>query len=151
MSTVKTIKNVKIKKIEKTIGHIKYINIINDEYSGSEIENLNLTIEDEEVVEVSLNGLNVGFDIKTTTYCCGLLELGELSCDLQIAPIELTKLLDYCVQRVNGKTLMINTNGVGYSKVFEQALAKCKYFKLVKTFINDNSGNTVKIWISNND
>jgi hypothetical protein len=152
MSTVKAIKNVKVEQIKDSFeDNLKYIDNNDTDNCGNKIESLNLVINDEEVVNVSLSGANVDFEIRSTTFCCGLLELGELNCNSSVSPLELSKLLDYCVGRANGKTLMINTNGVSYSVIFEKALVKSKYFKLVKTFKNGNSGNTVKIWISNND
>lgn len=122
--------------------------------SYSSIKELKLEIVDCGVVDLMIDTIDdVYFRIEDTEFCCGLLELGEIHCSKGIPIKELASVLDRAVECVseNKNTLIINTNGKDASIIFEKALAKCKYWTLVKTFKNGNSGNTIKMWISNND
>ncbi len=94
---------------------------------------------------------SVGMVTNTLPYCCGIIELGELSADKGAPSKELAEILDTIVINTKGKSFIVNTNGIGVSLVFEAALAKCKYFTLVKSFKNNGNGNIIKVWLSNNE
>lgn len=92
----------------------------------------------------------MAFNIEDLPYCCGINELGDLECDKNFPTDQLTKILDMYISNGSQKTSIINTNGNGSCIKYEIALAKCKNWTLVKTFKSPSSGNTIKMWISNN-
>jgi hypothetical protein len=106
------------------------------------------------------NNINFGtdyFDFETNTLlnCCGVVEIGAINLSKNFPEKDVLTILEYLLSiytKDNGKsyTFIINTNGKNDCVRFEQILAKCKYFTLVKTFTNINSGSTIKMWISKN-
>jgi hypothetical protein len=121
-----------------------------------EYKNEDFDFDDNNGFEITLNDLKIEFCINRLPYCCGILELGSLN-HKRITPNaelvaikEVSSFLDKFVE-YKGLTFMINTNGKAPCILFEKALAKCKNWVLVKEFVNSNSNNTIKMWISNNE
>jgi len=138
-----SIDNTDFKDVDSLVSYIY------DEYSDFEDHAHSIVLDDSEI-NISTNLL---------PYCCGVVEIGELSYSFKhrLVPVfelkaikELSNFLDKLVE-YKGKTFMINTNGKNSSVMFEKALAKCKNWVLVKEFVNFNSNNTIKMWISNNE
>ena len=82
-------------------------------------------------------------------YCCGLSELGELSCDKGFPGF--SEILDFIAVDNKGHTFIMNTNGKGSSIHFERELAKCKYWTKIKQFKNASGGNTITVWMTNTE
>lgn len=97
----------------------------------------------------SKNGI-LRFNIEDIPGCCAIQEIKDIKCD-NFDIKDTTAILDYIGSIKKGITFMINTNGIRDCVPFEQALSKCKYFTLVKTFKNANTGNIIKIWLSNQE
>ncbi len=100
--------------------------------------------------------VGITFQLETLPHCCGIHEIGDLSTDINNnnkskALKGLVEVLDTTASEYTGNTLILNTNGKANSLIFDEALAKCKYWTLVKTFKNKNSGNTIKMWVTNNN
>lgn len=113
------------------------------------VDGFDWTSIDNEEYELILGEHNMQFVFNGLPTCCGIGELGELQ-DGNTPITVITKFLDEMASHLKNKTLMINTNGRGGALAFDKALMKTKSFKLIKTFKN-TSGNTVKIWLSNNE
>jgi len=92
-----------------------------------------------------------GFYVEQLPYCCGILELGDLTAHKDIHIPDVTKFLDLITNQEKGITLMINTNGKADCIIFEKALAKCKNWICVKQFKNANSNNIISMWVSKNE
>jgi len=118
----------------------------------------------EELVEANLCGSSTDHDIRLVDtdleytveelpFCCGIYELGNLQISNAQKSIQndLTKYLDLLVANTKHKTLMINTNGIDASKFIEESLIKCKNWTAAKKFRNGTGGNTITMWVSNND
>lgn len=95
-------------------------------------------------------------------FCCGVLEFGNLQAwpglikgdkagFLKAAGSFLRKaVLAETVTKDKCRTIMVTTNGTGPSVLWEEALAESKAFVCVKEFVNMNSRNKLKIWLSSN-
>lgn len=83
-------------------------------------------------------------------YCCGIIEFGDLQTRGNIPQKNFNELMALKLHSLSGVTVMINTINSEGLKHFEDLLTKCPYFVLVKEFINPNSKNTIKMWVSNN-
>lgn len=127
-------------------------------YENNDLKKKSTNVDDvmEDVVDngslhiTSNKGDRIAFETNSTPFCCGLIELGELRLGTNKGAVDFAaKVLDSAVRNTK-YTLIINTNGIGPSVVFEKALAKCKYWQLVKTFPNPGSRNTLKLWVSKN-
>lgn len=92
---------------------------------------------------------NSDFSLEPLPMCCGISEVGNLS--VSDNHPKLTEILDVLVASNKGKTLILNTNGDRVSLIYDKALTKCKYWTLVKSFKNSGTGNTIKVWMSNNE
>lgn len=94
--------------------------------------------------------------------CCGIMNVGVLTSrrPSKSTTATFTKYITECLTRLASSqfepknksciTVMITTNGRGDNILWEEMLSKCKAFTLVKEAKNINSGNTIKIWLSNN-
>lgn len=154
MNTVNKTKKVKLKDPEELATYPQYIpsnfNTIEDE--------LKLGDDVDVVVYIKLNKTTetkFGFYCNQLPYCCGVYELGDITCSKELKPQHINKMLDISLQSVtnpNGrsKTVIINTNGVGPCVPLEAALKVNKNFTMVKEFVNTSSGAKIKMWISNN-
>jgi len=145
------VKTVQVKEIK--VPH--YNNAYNGE-EGTSLSDVLDICDDGERIQLTITDIynketNINLFISNLPYCCGVFELGEISVSRDINITDVTKVLDTLVTKNTNFTLMINTNGIEDSIIFEKALAKCKYFTLVKTFKNRNSKNIIKMWVSNND
>lgn len=150
---VTPVKKVEVKIIKTVEVYPKY----EDPDSGivvNSIEELKINLEDCVDLNVTLsknNLTNISFSSEELPHCCGIHEIGNLSADRDFPVKELTKILDRLVEsKPNQRTTLINTNGKSSSIVFELALAKCKYWTLVKTTPNPGTSSIIKMWISNN-
>ncbi len=161
MAIVKTVKRVGVKEpitkkiIKPIVEKITFSS--NSDDSVNKINELTINFddsdEDEEIsIESNINGNKYfNFSISQLPHCCGINEIGEFSLTNGFNIKQLTEILDLLVSNSgSGKTAIINTNGRESSIMLEEALLKCKRWVLVKSFINSNSKNTVKMWISNN-
>lgn len=85
--------------------------------------------------------------------CCGLAVIGGFTLTKDFPAQELTTILDGFVSNphAKGKTMQITTAENSTCLRMAAALSKCKYWTAVKTFKNQNSGNNVTIWVSNNE
>lgn len=90
----------------------------------------------------------IEFELLGFSTCCGMTEIGNLNATDSTG---ITELLDSIASSNKGHTYMITTNGRNASKYYEAALAKCKYWTKVKSFVNKNSKNTIQVWMSNNE
>jgi len=89
------------------------------------------------------------WDLNDLPFCCGIMEIGQLSLRKEFPKNILKGVLDAFV--FNQKfTFVINTNGKDSSIQVEAALKECKNWTLVKTFESPNTKNTIKMWVSNN-
>lgn len=150
--------NKKVEKIVVKEVYPKYTLNDVDEDKDTNLDNilelLNLGNDelDSIYIETSIStSFTINFTSTELPHCCGIYEIGDLSTNGNIDITELTKILDGLVRTVKKKTLIINTNGKGVSVYFEKALAKCKYFTMVKSFKNGGTSSTIKMWISNNE
>ncbi len=166
MNTKLTFKNkvtpitkVKVPAAKKV--EAKYPKYVSNNGTGEELGTLTEAFQDDnniedgysvdiEVMEAANSPSKyVSFDVAMLPNCCGVLEIGHLNVANTFPVEELTNLLDLSVQEAGGRTLIMNTNGKSDSIIFEMAIVKCKYWSLVKTFKN-TTGNTIKMWVSNN-
>ncbi len=95
------------------------------------------------------NEYHVNFNIEQLAHCCAVLEIGELNIDSRFPIKNLIEILDI-IPTVNKETIVINTNGVDSSILFEQALIKCKNWTKVKSFKSKSGNRTIIMWVSNN-
>lgn len=110
---------------------------------------LNDYINDGESLDLDCNRKPAFYaDVAQLPNCCGIYELGSIDFNGFKDEIKFFNTLAICK---TGKTLMINTINVGQSAILAKVLAKCSNWTLVKTFKNSGSGNTIKIWMSNNN
>ena len=110
---------------------------------------LNDYIDDGESLDLDSNRKPAFYaDIAQLPNCCGIFELGSICFTTFKDEIKFFNALAVCK---TGKTLMINTINTGESARLAEVLAKCSNWTLVKTFKNSGSGNTIKIWMSNNN
>lgn len=90
----------------------------------------------------------LSFDCRNLGNCCGVTELGSLR-GTEV-PVDVIKnVFDEIASTNKGRTFIVNTTA--NQKVFNQALSRCEYFTLVKSFKNANTGNMINIWLSNNE
>jgi len=145
---VVTLVKTTTKKIE-TVKSDKYNLNGEDGNIDDMIELLNDYVDSDEMLNLDLNRSTV-FDceINKLPNCCGIFELGSISFNTFKDEIKFFNALAICK---TGKTLMINTINTGPSARLAEVLAKCVNWTLVKTFKNSGSGNTIKIWMSNNN
>lgn len=128
-----------------------------DSNSGEHHGSLEALVEDIDEIaggdyfSFKFNNKSIQFNVEQLPYCCGILELGELSAAGDVNIPDLIKFLDLIVNQQKGITYMINTNGKGDSIIFEKALAKCKNWICVKQFKNANSNNIISMWVSKNE
>lgn len=118
----------------------------------SEINDYDLDDETCHSFQTPTGGI-IAFDTDITKYCCGLLELGELSRidSKKVTQKEFNKLMKYLLTHTRSGALMItivNTITAG-SYTWKQYLDNCSIFKKVHTFLNPNSGNTLITYITN--
>lgn len=158
------VKKVVISKKEKKLSNYP-IYYINGESTNSLDDLVKVylrdTIEDYDddfnlKIDISINSNtrvkpSVKMNFQKQAFCCGIYELGSLIISPSFPNNELTKILDSISNSIRGRTLLLNTNGREASIAFEKALSNCKEWTLVKAFKNSNSGNTIKMWVSNND
>lgn len=85
--------------------------------------------------------------------CCGVCVMGGFTLDRDFPAQDLTTILDDLVSHpdVKGQTMQITTAQNATCLKMAASLSKCKYWTAVKTFKNQNSGNYVTIWVSNNE
>jgi hypothetical protein len=108
---------------------------------------------DTDRIEVSYGNDEFNCRVDEAPYCCAVLELGDITVSHTFPQVAFNKLMKVATKKWQdhkGATvnygIMINTNGKDTH--LEELLSKCPHFKLVKTFINPNSGNTIKMWVS---
>ena len=101
-------------------------------------------------VELKIDSKVFNFTVSGIPYCCGISEFGELSASRALNIDKASDVIDCIIERHKGHTFMVNTNGNASSRIWDAILTKSKYFNCVKAFKNANSGNTIKVWISNN-
>lgn len=124
---------------------------LNDEQGNIDdmIELLDDYMDDGETLDLELNRKDAFYAcINQLPNCCGIFELGSICFTTFKDEIKFFNALAICK---TGKTLMINTINTGESARLAEVLAKCSNWTLVKTFRNSGSGNTIKIWMSNNN
>lgn len=157
-TTVKkvVVKKAAAKKIENPLyrmNHGDYNNV------SSVIDSIMSDIEEDSDFNFECKILNqlVRFRFNQNTFCCGLIEIGELEISGPPAGKTSTAFLKAFSDLINelinvkeGNTLMLTTNGRDSSVYFEKVLSKSESWTAIKSFRNSNSGNTVTIWISNN-
>jgi len=82
-------------------------------------------------------------------HCCGIYEIGNLSIDRVFPQKAFNELMNgFCAE---GFTLCVNTVTTSISdRTWASLLEKCPSFTEVKSFVNPNSKNTIRMWISNN-
>lgn len=102
---------------------------------------------------ITPTGGAIAFDADITSYCCGLLELGNLyKIDSnKVTQKEFDKLMKYLLTHTRSGALLItiiNTVTAG-SYTWKQYLDNCSIFKKAHTFLNPNSGNTLTTYITN--
>lgn len=150
------INKIKNKKIKEESNE-KFIPRFED-LDGNTISESKLSdyIDENDCIELNYEYLknkytDFKFNISETVYCCGISEIGELSIEggNPLCIPGLIKILDAII--TPGHTYILSTNGKNDSLIFEKALEKCKYWTMVKSFVNKNSRNTIKMWISNNE
>lgn len=95
------------------------------------------------------NTVDLCFSPTRLPHCCGIVELGDLTINKRITQSDFNDIMG-AIHAIKGKTFIINTNGISNSVIWESLLVKCPYFTMVKSFVNSNSENTIKMWISNN-
>ena len=144
--------NKKIVEVEKKGIYYEYEG---DKYLTLEALNEDIDIADElnTGIDVVIDNKKYYFSFETCSLpnCCGVIEFGGFGIDKGVPEKELAKILDVIAIK-QGKTTIITTNGKDSSVIMEKALAISKYFTLVKSFRNNvNSGNLVKVWLSNNE
>ena len=127
------------------------INLIEDLFSEEDDGNLQPRYDIKFINKSGQDPKLLSFTFNRLPHCCGIFEIGDLSIGSLFPTTELTKILDTIVNNITNRTLILSTNGVSTSIWFEKALSECKEWTLVKQFKNSNSGNTVKLWVSNND
>ena len=157
-TTVKkvVVKKVAAKKVEKPLYRMNGRNYNN---VSSIIDSIISDVEDDPDSSFDCNILDqyVTFTFQQNSFCCGLLEIGNLeisgSSTGKSSAAFLKAFSDLMNELVNikeGNSLMLTTNGKNSSVYFEKVLAKSESWTAIKSFKNSNSGNTVTIWISNN-
>jgi len=142
-----------VKVTTKQIEIIKYdkyrINSDDEGDINDIIEVLRDYIDEGMDINLELNRRSIfQTDIQQLPHCCGIFELGSIGFEPFKDDIKFFNALAICKK---GKTLMINTINTGQSNKLAVILAKCSNWTLVKTFTNSGSGNTIKIWMSNNN
>lgn len=107
--------------------------------------------------------------ISSLAYCCGILEIGDIFIRgdrdshnyIEQNKKEFEQALDYALNTM--LRLLSNKKFKGRKNVFicnlipvnegcillREAFIRTGYFRLIKSFVNKNSGNLVEIWISN--
>ncbi len=157
MSNVKQIKiNTKI-DLDKTNKYPYYYNDNTDEKSNTAIgvidadEMLDNNSVDIRVYINSNKSYNISFNLEDLPNCCGVKEIGAFNQISGCPTKNVTEVLDACVSVCKGTTFIATTNNSGNNILYANAFAKCKYWTLVKEFKNSNTGNPVKIWMSNNE
>lgn len=159
-----TVKKVVVKKTTKNDKE-KLYKFNNREFSSvsSLINSILNEFESDDLqtdIQIKFNNKILEFELSQNIFCCGLIELGGLKLyninQNRISNLDSTSeklFLDIMNEIVNlkeGNTLMLTTNGTGYSLHFEKVLSKSNSWTDVKKFKNSNSNNNVTIWISNN-
>ncbi len=151
MNKVKTIKNKPITRLKKEIFTPYFMDAsISERLTLKSMledftDNLNIEYYTGEDSIESFSCEKLEFQ-----YCCGLNEIGDFSVD-KTFPIDiLSNILDGMIEYGSNSTIIATTNGKNESIVMEKAFIKCKNWQLVKTFKNPRSGNTLKVWMSNN-
>lgn len=108
-------------------------------------ENINIQVlsPNNKIFEFSLSGF---------PNCCGLAVIGGFTLTKDFPAQDLTTILDDLVSHpdASGKTMQITTAENSACLRMATALSKCKCWTAVKTFNNQNSGNNVTLWVSNN-
>jgi len=99
----------------------------------------------------SNNFRRFSFEATVLRHCCGVCELGNLSNVETFPQDKFNEYFKMLLRILKGKTLIINTNGKNNSVGWEKYLRSSKLFVPVKKFKNANGGNTVTIWVSNNE
>lgn len=94
------------------------------------------------------NWFNIDFSTEDTPFCCAVLEIGQIDFSKTTSTEVLDQLFNSILTSQNGRTMLINT--IKDLKHLEEYLSKSELFTLVKTFKNPNTGNTIKMWVSNN-
>lgn len=94
----------------------------------------------------------LGMNIEDFPFCCGVTVIGEFFAAKEGTEKEITHFLDVLTShpKLKGKTLMATTASSAHCLRMAKAFAASKYWVEVKDFKNANSGNTVRVWISNN-
>lgn len=134
----KSIKNIVFKDV-----------LVNDDGAPISLENMLDYAEANEINYIDLQNTfnSISIPMEDAPYCCGIREIGELRNINFISQ----KAFNYLVKGLllSNYTFIINTNGEKASLSWDEKLEKCKMFTCVKEFINPNSKNPIKIWISN--
>lgn len=94
---------------------------------------------------------NINFNLVEHEFCCGVIDIGNLNSTGNTPIKELTKILDNFASNNKGKTYTAYTSTSESNKRYALAFAGCAYWTLVKTWKNSNTGNEIKMWVSNND
>ena len=158
MATVKKItKNKILPSIKKELS--QYIDFYDGDKEFISLEQLALNNKQDNddsdtMHKIGINDVIFRYSLQNLPFCCGIIELGSISILNESGKVinfnELSKYIDLIIQDMPGKTLIINTNGTGYSAILEKALIKCKNLVSIKKFKNSSSKNTITIWLSNN-
>lgn len=157
MNKINTVSKTKIKKFEKP----EYTKLYYDEYNEileSSLKDLFLNQDfsidtDEGSVDITFKSTidgkdrdcNVGFSVRGFEYCCGCMEIGELSNGV-LDDEDMNLLFEYIFSE-NKETIAITT--IQSQKAWEGYLNKSQYFTAVKSF-KANTENIITLWISNN-
>ncbi len=124
---------------------VSLLSCIDDEEIEAE-EQFIIKIKNSKILESRLS-----FDVNDLPNCCGVRECGNLSMSTNLPLTTATEILDGFVSKFKGITFIATTNGSGNNLLYEKAFIKCKYWTLVKSFKNKNTGRIIKVWVSNND
>jgi hypothetical protein len=132
-----TLNNVNVKLVEKydSVGRTIFLVEPSDSY----------TIKNQKSQVIA------SFESEELTDCCGVLVLSSLFAvnSKKYNYKDLIEALDLLVKH-NTLTLQITTNGKNGNATWEKALEQSEYWTMVKEFKNPNTGNTIKMWVSNN-
>ena len=121
--------------------------------------NTSFSLSTQEYSEDIVPYFELEFTFERLPFCCGITEIGNLNISNSSTKNKrifvneiIQEFFDRLGKKLKGHTFIINTNGKDFCTDLELILSKCKdSWTMVKEFVNSNSKNTIKMWISNND
>ena len=145
--TVKKIIKKKITPIEKESKKLWYDSDCEEYYF--DVNQQLITDNFDSTFNLEFNGKHIVGEISELPHCCGVYEIGDLGINPTFPQEAFNELMNGFLTK--GYTLCVNTVSVSASnKTWASLLASCPLFTEVKSFVNPNSKNTIRMWISNN-